>query len=46
MDVDDLSLAIFAAELFDIVVVSNFGTVAVGCHSVLIPAHDLGNLSM
>jgi hypothetical protein len=37
-------LTAFASVLFDIVLVSNFGTVAVRCYGMLVPADDLRDL--
>jgi hypothetical protein len=44
VNVEDLALTAFASVFLNIVLVSNFGTVAVGGYSMLVPADDLRHL--
>jgi hypothetical protein len=44
VDVEDLALASLATVLLDVIIVSDFGPVAVGRHGVSIPTCNLGDL--
>jgi hypothetical protein len=44
VNVENLALTAFASVFLDIVLVSDLGTVAVGCYSMLVPADNLRNL--
>jgi hypothetical protein len=46
VDIEDFALSAFTTVFLDIVVVSDLGTVAVCCYSVLVPTDNLRYLGM